>query len=213
MHVLIVDDHPIVRHVLGTIAARVIKDAQIASAGKLAQAIEQVSRVASLDLVLLDLQLPDCSGFETLVTFRAVCPVSSVMAVSETDDWELVLAALNLGAAGCLLKSLPLDVMAAAINLVAAGGRFIPPQVIEHLRRPHMLQIASKGHGLQPTARQADVLELMTEGLSNKEIARALKIRENTVKQHVQSLFSLFRVSSRSQLVATALRRESRQIL
>ena len=202
MNILIVDDHLFIHEFLGGVLRAVFGEAVVHFAASLAQALEKAACAPELDLVLLDLCLPDCKGIETLAKFRGVHPRPRVVVFSAMEEAPDVLNALKAGAAGYLPKTSAPSVIVAALRLVAAGGVYVPPQAItpcgEGERRPREVAL---------TSRQLDVLRLIIKGFANKQIARRLRIAEDTVKQHARGAYAVLGVSSRTQAVSEAARR------
>lgn len=198
MHVLIVDDHPILHHTLGAVASAAIPDAQISVEASLSGALARAGRLAGeLKLVLLDLGLPGCSGLEALTRFRMAFPEPRVVIVSATEDAESVEAALRAGAAGYIPKTTAPALMVAALKLIASGGIYSPAQRIAGGR---------PGTELGLTPRQTDVLRSLLKGLSYRRIARELRISENTVRQHAHSAYKTLGVASRTEAFIALMR-------
>lgn len=202
MDVLLVDDHPILHETLRAVVASVAPQAQFHGETGLGGGVSKARQLKDLQLVLLDLMLPGCSGIEALVQFLKVLPRTRVMVISATEDSDSVRAALDAGAVGYLPKTSSPNVIAEALRAVLQGGSYVPPQAlgaVPHIKTP--LTLADLGI----TERQADVLKLVTKGLSNSEIARQLSIAENTVKQHAHAAYRALGVSSRTEaMVALA---------
>ena len=202
MDVLLVDDHPILHETLRVVVASVAPQAQFHGETSLGGGVSKARQLKDLQLVLLDLMLPGCSGIEALVQLRKVLPRTRVMVISATEDSDSVRAALDAGAVGYLPKTSSPNVIAEALRAVLQGGSYVPPQAlgaVPHIKTP--LTLADLGI----TERQADVLKLVTKGLSNSEIARQLSIAENTVKQHAHAAYRALGVSSRTEaMVALA---------
>lgn len=199
MHVLIVDDHPILHETLGAVARAAVPDAEIHVESNLGDALTRAGRLqAGLRLVLLDLGLPGYTGTEALMRFRTAFPEPRVVVVSATEDPETVEAALQSGAAGYIPKTTTPVLMVAALKLVVSGGTYSPAQVARANRRTPEL-------GLTP--RQTDVLRSLLRGLSYRHIARRLKISENTVRQHAHSAYKTLGVASRTEAFISLVRR------
>ncbi len=197
MKILIVEDHPLVQEVLASVACAAFEAASVDFAGSFAQAVEKAQAAPSLDMVLLDLGLPDCGGLDTLTRFRRHAqPDTPVVVLSDVADRASAVAALEGGAAGYVIKTLTRPLISAALKLVAAGGTYIPREVME---RPPSERALS--------GRQRDVLKLIVKGLANKQIAQRLKIAEDTVKQHARAAYAFLGVSSRTQAVSEVARR------
>jgi DNA-binding NarL/FixJ family response regulator len=198
MDVLVVDDHPIIHETLGAVVRSVAPEAQIHSEMDLGNALSRARQLKKLELVLLDLALPGCSGIEALERFLKVMPRVRVVVISATEDPDSVRAALDAGAAGYLPKTSQPKVMAEALRLILAGGTYVPPQAggaVPPAKPPPTLA------DLGITERQADVLKQLVKGLPNSEIARVLNISENTVKQHAHAAYRALGVSSRTEAI------------
>lgn len=201
MDILIIDDHPIIHEVLGAIARNAFPEARLHFAMDLNEAYAHSRGAQGLDVVILDLGLPNCTGIEALSRFRTIHPDVPILVVSACDDRETVMKAMRSGAAGYVPKSAKPQVIAGALRVVAAGQIYVPPIAIADIFK---VPAPAQNHRL--TERQRDVMRLVLKGLANKEIARELTISENTVKQHLQSVYSYFGVSSRAQAVLAATR-------
>jgi DNA-binding NarL/FixJ family response regulator len=197
---MVVDDHPILHEVLGAVTLSVFSDAQVCFASSLEQAFERARDGDVVDLTLLDLGLPGCTGLDALLAFRSSFPAVRTVVVSATEDRASVLRALDMGAVGYLPKTHAPPLMAAALRLVSEGGVYVPPQAING----HANGSASP---LALTGRQLDVLRLIVQGMANKEIARQLRIAKDTVKQHAKAVYSALGIATRSQAARAAERR------
>ena len=196
MDVLLIDDHPILHETLAAVVRSIVPEAEFHGEMDLGGGVSRARQLKDLELVLLDLGLPGCSGIEALTRFFQVLPRARVIVISATEDADSVRAALNAGAVGYLPKTSPPKVMADALRLVLDGGYYVPPQAmgaVPQVKKPHTLA------DLGITERQADVVKLVTKGLSNSEIARRLNISENTVKQHAHAAYRALGVSSRTE--------------
>lgn len=209
MNVLLVDDHPIVQEILCAIVRRAVSGATVHVAKTFAEALEIARTFKSLELVLLDLVLPDCAGIDALIRLRPEVGRTPVLVISALDDRDTVLAALNAGAAGYVCKTSTPQVIDAAVRAVVAGGTYIPPQAVgwaaDAALRSRCAPEAELTCGL--TERQFEVLRMVAAGFANRDIARRLSISESTVKQHLESVYLKFGVSSRTQAINAAQRR------
>jgi DNA-binding NarL/FixJ family response regulator len=203
MDVLLVDDHPLIHETLGAVVRSVMPDAAFHAELDLAAGLARARRLRNLELVLLDLGLPGCSGIQALLRFRKALPRLRIAVVSATEDSASVRAALDAGAVGYLPKTSSPKVMASALRLIADGGTYIPSQAMAALERPVKPTTLSD---LGLTERQVDVLRLLAQGMSNADIARKLRIAENTVKQHVHVAFRALGASSRTEAVVALAR-------
>jgi DNA-binding NarL/FixJ family response regulator len=194
--ILVVSEHAALRDALAAALREALGGVAVHHAEGHAHALAQVRRIKQLGLVLLDLAVNGSAGIETLMRFREKYPHCRIVAFSATtEDRGLILSALHAGAAGYLSKQCAPNVKLAALRLVAAGGTYLPPEVL-----PQQIRVPV-------TARQRDVLRLLLKGYGNRRIASELAISESTVKQHAYAVYDALGVSSRAQLIATAARR------
>jgi NarL family two-component system response regulator LiaR len=203
IRVLLVDDHAVVRQGLRSFLEL---QPDIEVVGEAAVAGEALERTRQLtpDVVLLDLVLPDADGVEVLRRLKEVAPASRVLVLSSYVDDSRVFAAVHAGAAGYLLKDVQPDALADGIRQVHRGLPALDPQVAARL-----MHRAGEPPGLADfTQRERDVLKLVAEGLSNKEIAGRLFISEKTVKTHVSNLLQKLGVADRTQAALLAVRRK-----
>jgi DNA-binding NarL/FixJ family response regulator len=194
--VLVVDDHPLVAMVLAEQARAAFEGARIESAASLAEAIETARAMGGAEYCLLDLGLPGCIGLEALTRFRTAYAETRVIVVSAVEARAVVLGCLEAGAAGYIPKTSSPTVVTAALRLVAGGGTYVPPQVLESVNPIE--------DDLSLTGRQREVLCLIARGLANKEIAQSLHIARDTVKQHAKAVYAALGVKSRAQAARAA---------
>jgi DNA-binding NarL/FixJ family response regulator len=209
MDVLLVDDHPIIHEVMRAVVRRAMPDARFHAATTLQAGISRGRSLLRLRYALIDLGLPGCSGIEALVGFRKAFPRVTAVVVSATDDRDSVNSALRAGAAGFIIKTSKAGVMVAALQLIASGGIYIPPESIAVPKAELSRQNALPQHP-SLTDRQSGVMRLLAKGLSYREIARDLGIKESTVKQHTHAVYKTLGVSSRVQAMIALQRRASR---
>lgn len=169
--------------------------------------MQQAREAGRLDLVLLDLGLPGCTGIDSLLRFRREFPAIRVLVVSADADPACVRAALEAGAAGYVPKAFPPLAIAAAIRLVAEGGTYIPSAALEPSPSTPPAPARAGRHALGLTEREFDVLRLLAQGLNHKDMARELEIAESSVKAHVQEIFRALGVRSRVEALVAAARR------
>jgi DNA-binding NarL/FixJ family response regulator len=202
MKVLLVDDHALIRDALRGVLADLVEGACILEASDCRHALRLVEENPDLELILLDLNLPDRNGFEVLADLRGRYPTVCVVVLSAFHDRENVLRALDLGALGFIPKSAPREVMASALRLVLAGGVYVPPQALA----PAETKAAKPVRPSSPadvglTERQIEVLSLMMRGKSNKAISRRLDMAEPTVKHHVTAILRALKAANRTEAV------------
>ena len=209
--ILIVDDHGLVREGLQAILSRSELGAQYVEAWDAASLWSQLQQHADIDLVLMDIQLPETSGLSLLADITQRFPLLPVIMLSADHDAGIVQHSLEQGARGFLPKSSLNEVLVSAIRLVAAGGVYVPPEALQKpairsappapLAHPEPLAVANVA-SLGFTARQSEVLGLLLQGMSNKQICRALDLAEPTVKIHVRGILRTLGVSSRAEVIA-----------
>jgi len=210
--VLIVDDHPIVHLTLSAIVRKAIPGAEVFAESNLPGALARAKSRPKLDLVLLDLGLPGCSGIESLLRVRRALPTIRVAVVSADDSHRSIREALDAGAAGYLPKTLKPSLMVHALRLIASGGTFVPQEAIGDTGRPpRPIEGSAPASGEAPedslTERQLQVLRLLLQGLGNREIARRLSISESTVKQHTHAVYTSLKVTTRAGAIVVAGKR------
>ncbi|WP_282038581.1 response regulator transcription factor [Halomonas alimentaria] len=204
---MVADDHPLFREAIAAVIAAGLPDSTLLEADSLAQAMREAQRhEASLDLLLLDLGLPDAAGLDGLARLRDALPDLPVAILSAEQDRRTVLEAIELGAVGYIPKSTPRDDLLAALDRILEGHLYLPPQV---MRRPPPTRHDSPPAPLDDrltrlTEKQLEVLEALGHGASNKGIARKLGIAETTVKTHVSAILRRLGVTSRIQAVLLA---------
>lgn len=214
MRFLVIDDHPMVRDALGAVVRGLRGDAEVIEAADAAQALAVLSAGPDVDLVLLDLHLPDGDGLDLLALLRRDRPATAVVVLSGARDPDTVRRALAGGAVGYIPKTETRDVMASALALVLAGGVYVPPVALGAIGgarapapepEPEPVRAPTPA-SLGLTGRQLDVLALMMRGHSNKLICRELGLAEPTVKNHVTAILRALDARSRTEAVLAAVR-------
>jgi len=205
MRILIVDDHVLIREALRSVLAEIAPRADLLEAADAARADKWLAD-HDIDLVVLDLRLPDRSGLELLTEVRASYPSTSVVVLSESDRRDDITKALEAGAVGFIPKSASREIMLGALKLIFAGGTYIPPQAIANSPREQAGNTSRKVATTRPSLspRQREVLELLMEGKSNKSICRELGLAEPTVKNHLTAIFRILKASNRTEAVIAA---------
>jgi len=209
---LIVEDHALVRealvHVLCTLQGLSTEEA---ASGM--QALEILEAGADFDLILLDLALPGMDGIACLKQFRKICPHIPVVILSAFSYPETIKRVFAEGASGFIPKSYSGDKLVNALKQVLAGEVVRPDETHELMGNgavpafPLEGRVSLEEYGL--TGRQGEVLSLMVQGYSNREIAKKLGLVEGTVKIHLSTIFKRLGVSSRTQAISILDRRNS----
>lgn len=205
MRILLADDHPLFREGVKPVLYKLAEDIEIIEAKDYPTAFEQARQNGDLDLALLDLYMPGMTGVEGISRFRVSFPHVPLVVLSAADEFEPVQTLLSNGVLGFINKSSPSDVILGALNLVLAGGVYIPPSMLVHGERGEFRNVElDDGTQETLTKRQADVLRELAKGQSNKQIARNLNVTEGTVKIHLASIFRVLKVSSRTEALLVA---------
>lgn len=198
IRVVIVDDHPFFRDGLRAFLSAQ-PDIAVVAEGSTGKEVLQLAREHRPDVVLAELRLPGMGGIESVSLLQKEQPGTRAILLTAYGGEEEVYQALQAGAHGYLLKSMPRDVAVDAVRAVARGERYIPAQIGARL--------AQRITGGTLTPREIEVLEFVSKGLSNGEIAGALSITDETVKAHVKSIMGKLEATDRTEAVTVALRR------
>ncbi|MFD8148404.1 response regulator [Streptomyces sp. NPDC059708] len=205
IRVLLVDDHQVVRRGLRTFL-EVQEDIEVV--GEAADGAEGTDRAEELrpDVILMDVTMPGTDGIEALRRLRDLGNPARVLVVTSFTEQRTVVPALRAGAAGYLYKDIDPDALAGAIRSVHAGHVLLQPEVAEALLAAQDDQGAPGGRPGALTDREREVLGLIADGRSNREIARALVLSEKTVKTHVSNILMKLDLSDRTQAALWAVR-------
>jgi DNA-binding NarL/FixJ family response regulator len=208
MKILVIDDHALIRDALQGVLKKLKRGAIVLEASDSRQAMETVARHSDIGLILLDLNLPDRDGFEVLAELRERHPAVAIVVLSAMQDRGKVVKALDLGAVGYIPKSVRREVMLGALQLIFAGGIYIPPDILTHDELTHSVSIQQRHDRpiVSPSEiglsdRQLDVLALLMQGKNNKVICRMLHLAEPTVKNHVTAILRALKVTNRTEAV------------
>lgn len=198
-----VDDHPLLNEGIAAIINGQADMELIAQASDAREGI-RLYRQHHPDVTLLDVRLPDMSGIDALIAIRAEFVNARIIMLSTFQGDVEIQRALEAGARGFLLKNLPNKELVASIRQVHAGKKCVPPAVAAHL--------AEYLGDDDLTAREVEVLQLISAGNSNRDIADLLTITEDTVKGHVSHLMDKLDANDRTEAVVIAVRRGIIQI-
>ena len=188
MHILIIDDHDLYRSGLRVALSSSMPFAEFFEAGSIDEAVRITPD--SLDAIVLDFRLPGLNGAEGIALLKKKWPLAPILMLSAQNDPETVCLALERGAADFASKADSADNIVSAINRILHGHT--SPQAKAEVPVFHL------------TPRQCEVLDLLCQGLTNKQIARKLSLSENTVRVHVQGVYGFLQVSSRSEAIFAA---------
>jgi len=198
LKILIVDDHALVREGLGQVLASMYPGLDLLHAGTGAGAIDLLLPHRDIDLVLLDFHLPDINGLDILRQMGRIQPSLVVLMISGSTTLQLISQSLQAGAAGFVTKSGNTDDLRQAIGQVLAGEIYIPQEMRA------LAQQTAITHTAPLSKKQEMVLRLLMYGQTNREIAKALFVSEETVKTHVSAILRYFDADNRTQVVRAA---------
>ena len=207
--ILIADDHPLFREAIHNVIQDGFPGSEILETADLDSALAMTLENDDLDLVLLDLNMPGMHGLNGLINMRNEAPTIPVVIVSAEQDKQVVLQAITYGACGFITKSSPRAQMTEAIEQILNGNVYLPSDIIRsqksNTRRSQHNEQSIPSELLQAlTRKQLLVLERMTKGESNKQIAYNLDIAETTVKAHVSAILRKLNVHNRVQAILSA---------
>lgn len=208
MRVLLADDHALFRAGIASLL-RAWGMEVVGQAGNGIEALDQARRLKP-DLILMDITMPGCNGLEATRLIRAELPDVKIVMVTVSDDDENLFEAIKSGAEGYLLKDMSEEELEAVLNGIAAGeaplSRGLAAKILEEFARvAREGPRKDRGDGL--TAREQDVLQLVAVGATNREIATALHVSENTVNFHMKNILAKLHLKNRVQVAAYAVRR------
>ena len=195
MKVLIVDDHPVVREGLAALLRSAEPGLEVLQASGGPSGLKLAANHPDLDLVFLDLKMPGVEGVAVITDFGRHCPQTPLVVISSSESPSDVREACAAGALGYIPKSATPQTVLSAMKLVLSGEVYVPP---------FMLEAQPAASPTRLTGRQREVLELLCEGASNKEIARRLDLSEKTIKVHVSAILRELGVVNRTQAVQAA---------
>ncbi len=201
----LIDDHQIVRDGLKAILQKLDNCEVVAEGGSGEDALE-LARNADIQVFLMDIAMPGMSGIEAAARIRELRPDARIIMLSMHATGEYVRRALNSGASGYMLKNMAPSELARAIDRVAAGGRYLSPDIANALEEATQA-IEDESGGLSAlTARQQEILRLLAEGMSTKDIAGLLSISAKTVETHRSQLMQKLEIYDVPGLVKYAIR-------
>jgi DNA-binding NarL/FixJ family response regulator len=198
IRILCVDDHPLMREGIAAIIRNEVDMVLIAEASNGREAITAY-REHQPDIALMDLRLPDISGIDAVIAIRTEFPSAKIIMLTTFEGDAEIHRALEAGAQGYMLKSMPRKQLVEMIRKVHAGRKHIPPEVAAHLVEHMGEEFLSK--------REVEVLHKVAGGNRNSDIAALLFISEETVKGHIKHIMEKLGASDRTEAVAIGLRR------
>ncbi|MEX2246866.1 MAG: response regulator transcription factor [Dehalococcoidia bacterium] len=209
VRILLVDDHEVVREGLRSLLSRREGYEIVGQAGTVADAISEAARMQP-DVVVMDVRLPDGSGIEACREIREARPETKVIILTSFADDEAVFASILAGAAGYVLKQARGSVLADAIAAVERGESLldsaVTQQVLERLRTANQHKAADPMDALNEQEHR--IIQLIAEGMTNKEIAAEVFLSDKTVKNYVSNILTKLHLRRRSEAAAFIARRE-----
>ena len=214
MKILLVDDHVLFREGVAMILKTLMEAVEIVEAGSCREAMTRLETKPNIDLILMDIGLPDMSGIEGIGLIRERYPEVPVVALSSSDDRDTVMRALDKGAMGFIPKTSNAAILKSALSLIMAKGIYLPPatfigdrrETTAERSRPPQVEPAGafSPADLNLTERQAEVLHRILQGKPSKVICRELGLSASTVKTHTSSVLRALNVTTRTQAVVAA---------
>lgn len=198
IRILIADDHPVMRSGLAVLLKYESDMEVVAEARNGVEAIE-LFRQHQPDVTLMDLRMPDLNGVDAIAAIRQDTPDARILIISTYSGDENIYQGLQAGAKGYLLKDAPLDEVVAAIRKIHAGQNYLPAEIGEKL--------AERFNQPQLSDRECEVLQMMSQGKSNQDIAKELYVSEGTVKFHISHIYSKLNAKDRAQAILIAIKR------
>lgn len=209
--VMVVDDHPVVREGLRSM---LVGDPQIEFVGEASSGEEAVAKVKELtpDVVFLDIRMPGISGIDAIRQIQTVSPATAIIVLTVYESETYLIEAFRMGVRGFLLKDSPPELLCHAVHVVVHNGTVVYGDLMRQtqeriLRSPKDNNPGDGSSGVKErlTLRELDVMRLMAQGHSNKEIAGGLNVSEITVKKHVQNILNKLGTTNRTQATIVAL--------
>lgn len=205
MKILIADDHALFRDGLSLHLEKLSPKAVIMQAANFLQAVKIVQSTPDLNLVIVDLDMPDMDWKEGLKTLRETMSDGRIVVVSASEDIYNIKKALEMKVDGYIPKRSDTKVLTSALHLIMEGGTYLPPSIVEQAAKIADNKTSRGGKLLTP--RQNEVLKYVAEGMSNKQIAYKMSVSEATVKLHINALLRALGVTNRTQAVIIAQKR------
>ncbi len=210
MRILIVDDHEIVRNGLTLLFNRQKGFDIVGEAGSVAEAV-RIAAATSPDIVIMDVRLPDGTGIEACRDIRSANPETKVVMLTSYSDDKALFDSIMAGASAYLLKQVESKALVAAVTQVANGESLLDPAVTESVLNKVKVLISelSADKRSEPSAREEQILALIADGKTNREIGEEMFLSEKTVKNYVSNILAKFNLSRRSEAAAYYVRSHS----
>ncbi len=216
IRVLVVDDHALFRRGLEMVLDAEPDIEVVGEAGNGAEALARAIETTP-DVVLMDVRMPRGGGIDACTSIKDAVPSAKIIMLTISDEEADLFEAIKAGAMGYLLKEISIDEVAGSVRAVAEGQSLISPSMATKLLTEFASMI-KRGDERQPvpgprlTEREMGVLRLVAKGLNNRDIAKALFISENTVKNHIRNILEKLQLHSRMEAVVYAVREKLLEI-
>ena len=202
MKILIADDHALFRDGLAMRLEQIIPDAVISQAVGYSQVMRNLQENPTFDLLIIDVEMQDMPWLDALKQIHDIAPETKTIVISASEDSRTIRAILATGVKGYIPKRSEIKVFNNAVKLVIDGGTYVPPNLLENVP---INNLSGRTSGVKMlTNRQFQVLDLIAQGKSNKQIAYDMGVSESTVKLHINALLRSLHVNNRTQAVVTA---------
>jgi DNA-binding NarL/FixJ family response regulator len=202
MKILIADDHALFRDGLAMRLEEIAPDAVVLQASSYTQVFKILNTESQIDVLVLDVEMQDMPWLESLKQIHALAPKMKIIVVSASEDSRTIRTILATGVKGYIPKRSEVKVFNNALKLIIEGGSYVPPNLLENTP---LNALSGRNIGIKTlTTRQSQVLDLIAQGKSNKQIAYDMGVSESTVKLHINALLRSLHVNNRTQAVITA---------
>ncbi len=202
MKVLITDEQSLFRDGLSLRLKQINQDINILQSADLIEMQKALSKESNIDLLILDIDLAEQNTIETINKIKAISPTTKIVAISTSEDTRNIRKILSNGVKGYIPKKSDSNILSGALKLILDGGTYIPLAMLENNTENKNIPQTPLKRNL--THRQSQVLDLIAQGKSNKQIAYDMGVSEATVKLHINALLRSLKVNNRTQAVITA---------
>ena len=201
MKILIADDHALFRDELASRLEEINPDIVLMQAPSFSQSLKIIEKEPDLDMMIVDLDMPDMHWEESIEQLRQKSKNINIVVISASEDMRKIQKIMTNGIKGYIPKRLEPKIMLKALKIIVEGGIYMPSAFAEN---NYTININSNCRSKTLTNRQSQVLDLIAEGKSNKQIAYEMGVSEATVKLHINALLRSLKVNNRTQAVITA---------
>jgi len=199
MKILIADDHALFRDNLALYIQEIQPQSVILQVSDFSSILKILKKEQNIDMIILDLDMPYCQGFQSILEIKEISKDIKIIVISTSEDIEQIKKILQTGIDGYLLRRTDLSTLKEAFKQIFEGQKYIP-DALKDIEKESNLKLNYK----TLTNRQSQVLDLIAQGKSNKQIAYEIGVSEATVKLHINALLRSLKVNNRTQAVITA---------